>query len=74
MGRFSCKGCQKRHVGCHATCETHIKEQEEHARLKAIEDKNKMVDRDFISHISTVNNKRRKRGTRGMYHYAGSED
>lgn len=26
MGRFTCKGCTERHLGCHATCEKYLKE------------------------------------------------
>lgn len=37
--KFSCKGCTKRTVGCHATCETYIKEKAENDRAREEEHK-----------------------------------
>jgi hypothetical protein len=35
MGNFTCKGCEKRHVGCHSTCEKYKAESEKDKRMKA---------------------------------------
>ena len=32
--RFSCKDCDKRSVGCHATCEDYIRQKVDHEDLK----------------------------------------
>ena len=32
---FSCKGCGNRYPGCHASCETYIKEKAEWEEIKA---------------------------------------
>lgn len=33
MNVFECKNCPKRHVGCHATCESYLRGKEEMKRI-----------------------------------------
>ena len=44
MTIFSCKGCEKRHPGCHAKCPDYLAEKAEHDRLKAVADKQRDID------------------------------
>jgi hypothetical protein len=39
MGYTDCKNCEKRTLGCHATCESYLKFKEE--RVKMLEEKRK---------------------------------
>lgn len=43
MGAFTCKGCEKRYVGCHSHCEKYIREKAAHEERKAAEDKEKAI-------------------------------
>ena len=73
MGTFTCKNCPDRKVGCHSVCEKHIKEQAEHARIKAIADRNKSIERDHLGYVADIQDMKKRRGSRGRYHYI-SED
>ena len=33
--KFTCKGCKNRKVGCHATCETYMRERKKYESMKA---------------------------------------
>lgn len=43
---FTCKNCQKRYVGCHATCEEYLLARTENARKKAYANAQKRISRD----------------------------
>ena len=46
---MSCKGCERRHVGCHGTCEDYLQEQEERKRRNDQLFKAKNLDRALTS-------------------------
>ena len=57
MRHNPCKECEKRMVGCHATCEEYILAKKEHEEAKAEERKRKVID----SYELEMTRKRRKR-------------
>lgn len=51
MGKFSCYGCEKRHAGCHATCETYRKEKAAHEAEKEEERRAKKINDGLNAHM-----------------------
>lgn len=43
MSAFTCKDCTERVVGCHSNCEKYLNEKAEYDKIKAIEDREKIV-------------------------------
>ncbi len=62
--KSSCKGCEKRHVGCHTTCEDYkdfraTLDKEKEARIEA-QKVNDVMDRYTISRVDKMRKAKRK--------------
>lgn len=63
MAEFSCYGCEKRHAGCHATCETYKKEKEAHEARKEKERKQRETEAGLLQHsMNAIARNRKKQG------------
>ena len=54
---FECKGCQKRHIGCHGKCESY---QSEKAKCEAVREK-RMRDNEIYYAILASNRRGQER-------------
>ena len=63
MAEFSCYGCEKRHAGCHATCETYKIEKAAHEARKEEERKQRDIECALTQHaMNTIARHRKKQG------------
>ena len=66
---FSCKGCDNRHPGCHATCERYIAEKKAWDERQAQIRKKKEIEDGLNNHLITTMHKNKKRmGIQKPYH------
>lgn len=69
MAIYSCMGCEKRHPGCHAECETYKREKAAHDEQKAAEDRRRAVSMGITEQrtaaVAKAMRKRKKRSQSG---------
>jgi hypothetical protein len=62
---FSCKDCQQRHDGCHATCETYKTERAAYLERKAAYDRERYINGELVGQrsdaVAKIKKKKRKK-------------
>lgn len=60
---YCCKGCEKRHIRCHSTCEDYNRERKEHEKIKSEYDKTKQAENDICSYqVEQIRKNIKKKG------------